>query len=140
MLGPMNMNNEFKIELKKKNMPSINALISCIYNHKSNNWMVKLKSELHEYEQTDIDCFRAFIGIRKKLESSGFIACCYASSKYACQSGMSSSMSGGLKIYNLINGYPATKGDLVNTFEAGKNMDPVTIMEQIAANKTLISE
>jgi hypothetical protein len=76
------------------------------------------------------DYFEAFVEIRRKLSARKISPLCYASSRNVWPSGMARDMAQGLTAYKLIMG---THGEeLVNIFETGPDVDPVTPEEQKA--------
>ena len=79
---------------------------------------------------SNTDYFEAFVEIRRKLAKRNIIPLCYASSRNVWPSGMARDMAQGLSAYKLKMG---THGEeLVNIFESGPDVEPVTPEEQRA--------
>jgi hypothetical protein len=82
---------------------------------------------------TSTDYFESFVNIRKKLAKRNLYPLCYASSRNVWPSGMARDMGQGLAAYKLTMGLPAV--DLVNIFDSGPDIDPVTPEVQQAFSK-----
>jgi hypothetical protein len=76
------------------------------------------------------DYFESFAGIRRKLATRKIFPLCYASSRNVWPSGMASNMAQGLAAYRITTGMHAE--ELVNIFESGPDVEPVTPEEQRA--------
>ena len=82
---------------------------------------------------TSTDYFESFVNIRRELAKRNFYPLCYASSRNVWPSGMARDMGQGLAAYKLTIGSPAV--DLVNIFDSGPDIDPVTPEVQQAFSK-----
>jgi hypothetical protein len=82
---------------------------------------------------TSTDYFESFVYIRSKLAQRNLYPLCYASSRNVWPSGMARDMGQGLAVYKLTMGKPAE--ELVNIFDSGSDIDPVTPEVQRAFSK-----
>lgn len=82
---------------------------------------------------TSTDYFESFVDIRRELAKRNLYPLCYASSRNVWPSGMARDMGQGLAAYKLTMGSPAV--DLVNIFDSGPDIDPVTPEVQQAFSK-----
>jgi hypothetical protein len=78
------------------------------------------------------DYFEGLCQIRNQLEKEGVRPACFGSSQNVYPSSMSRDMGGGLKAYRLYLGQNARIEDLVEIFDTGPDMKPVTVDEQRA--------
>jgi hypothetical protein len=86
------------------------------------------------------DYFEAFCHIRRRLEQEGLRPLCYGASRGVYPSGMARDMGGGaLRAFKLNLGQPALMRDLVFIFDAGPDVDPVTVEEQLAYYEAWLS-
>lgn len=76
--------------------------------------------------------FYALCELREKLAEQGLAPCCYGAAENVYPSGMSISMGGGRKAYQLTIGKPARMEDLVDIFESELGLVPVSIEQQRA--------
>jgi hypothetical protein len=89
-----------------------------------------LKFSGGEIAATAADFFDALCQVRIELETRGWQAICYGSSRHVYPSGMCRDMGMGLKAYRLQIGRPAKLADLVSIFAPGPDVDPVSVQEQ----------
>jgi hypothetical protein len=80
-----------------------------------------------DIECHDRDYFEAFCRIRERLETVGIKPLCYGASRNVFPSGMGRDMGLGLRAYQLKLGCQPTMVDLVNIFERGPDVEPVTV-------------
>jgi hypothetical protein len=78
------------------------------------------------------DFFSALRSIRADLETAGLMPRCYGSSRNVYPSGMSQGMGAGDKAYRLYLGCRGRMADVVDIFDDGPDIDPVTVHVQEA--------
>jgi hypothetical protein len=78
------------------------------------------------------DFFSALYSIRAELEAAGLMPRCYGSSRNVYPSGMSRGMRTGDKAYRLYLGRRGRPEDVVDIFEDGSDVDPVSVQVQEA--------
>jgi len=83
-----------------------------------------------EITQTAEDCFSAFRLIRLELQKIGLVPRCYGASRNVYPSGMSGSMGIGDQAYTLILGQRGQPINIVNIFDDGPDVEPVSVPEQ----------
>lgn len=76
--------------------------------------------------------FSALCSIRTALEAMGLMPRCYGSSRNVYPSGMSRGMGAGDKAYRLYPGQSGRSSDIVDIFEDGPDVDPVSVQIQEA--------
>lgn len=76
------------------------------------------------------DFFSALCSIRTELEVTGLMPRCYGSSRNVYPSGMSRGMGTGDKAYRLYPGQRGRTADLVEIFDDGPDVDPVSVLVQ----------
>jgi hypothetical protein len=91
---------------------------------------VRLTWNSLDLTSTDGDFFRAFVGIRNKLESFHIRPLCYAASRNVYPSGMLRDMAKGLKAYKLALGKRTESADIVRIFDSGSDLDVVSVEDQ----------
>lgn len=91
-----------------------------------------LLSPLGEFAGTEWNYFHALCQIRRQLEETGWRPVCYGSSRNAYPSGMCCDMGQGLQAYRMTMGRPALLEDLVQIFDSGPDVLPVSVEEQDA--------
>src|ERR1041384_1142972 len=75
--------------------------------------------------------FHSLQEIRRELDERKILLNCYGASRNVRPSGMSISMGGGVKAYKLTLGTkPAPSDDIVDIFETGVDLQPVTVAQQ----------
>ena len=89
-----------------------------------------LRSSIGEFRATDWNYFHALIQLREQLEVKGWRPVCYGSSRNVYPSGMCCDMGRGLMAYRMKLGQQALERDLVQVFEAGPDVEPVSVIEQ----------
>lgn len=83
-----------------------------------------------ELSATGGDAFSALCTVRQKLSEHGLTPRCYGACRNLVVSGMAAQMGGGLKGYLVRLGQQARMSDLVGIFDAGPDMDLVSVAEQ----------
>ena len=83
-----------------------------------------------ELSATENDAFSALRTVRLKLSEQGLIPRCYGACRNLVVSGMAAQMAGGLKGFLVRLGQQARMSDLVEIFDAGPDMDLVSVTEQ----------
>ena len=76
--------------------------------------------------------FTALCDVRDDLETLGLVPQCYGASRNVYPSGMSREMGVCEKAYRLVPGIPGQMADLVNIFDDGPDVDPVSVSVQQA--------
>lgn len=83
-----------------------------------------------ELQRTEGDYFEAFCRIREQLAEQNVLPMCYGASRRVVLSGMGRDMAAGLKVYKVMLGKEASIKDLVDIFETGEDVEPVSVAEQ----------
>lgn len=83
-----------------------------------------------ELQRTEGDYFEAFCRIREQLAEQNLVPMCYGASRQVVLSGMGRDMAAGLKVYKVQMGKPTSMKDLVDIFETGEDVEPVSVAEQ----------
>ncbi len=83
-----------------------------------------------ELSATEDDAFSALRTVRQKLSEHGLTPRCYGACRNLVVSGMAAQMAGGRKGYLVRLGQQARMSDLVEIFDAGPDMDLVSVTEQ----------
>jgi hypothetical protein len=78
------------------------------------------------------DFFSALCSIRTGLEAAGLMLRCYGSSRNVHPSGMSRGMGTGERAYRLYPGQRGRASDVVDIFDDGPDVDPVSVQMQEA--------
>ncbi|WZO98462.1 hypothetical protein EP7_000041 [Isosphaeraceae bacterium EP7] len=91
---------------------------------------VRLHFRNEEIAREADEYFSALLLIRSDLEALGLIPRCYGASRNVFPSGMSRGMGVGDRAYKLTLGRQARTIDLVNLFDEGPDVDPVSIEAQ----------
>jgi hypothetical protein len=78
------------------------------------------------------DFFSALCSIRAELGVAGLVPRCYCSSRNVYPSGASRGMGTGDKAYRLYQGRPGRTEEVVDIFEDGSDVDPVSVQVQEA--------
>ena len=78
------------------------------------------------------DFFSALCSIRTDLEAAGLMPRCYGSSRNVHPSGMSRGMGTGERAYRLYPGQRGRASDVVDIFDDGPDVDPVSVQMQEA--------
>ncbi len=78
------------------------------------------------------DFFEAFCRIREALAERRLVPLCYAASRFVWPSGMCRDMGLGLRAYNRKIGERLGSEDLVDIFDNGPDVEPVSVAEQDA--------
>jgi hypothetical protein len=76
------------------------------------------------------DFFSALCSIRAELGAAGLMPRCYGSSRNVYPSGMSRGMGAGDKAYRLYPGRRGRTSDIVDIFDDGPDVDPVSVQVQ----------
>ena len=84
----------------------------------------------HTYSASGTDYFEALIALRQQLEPTGVLFHINGASRNVWPSGMSRSMSLGLKAYRMRMGKQALLQHIVNTLDVDSDIEPVTVSEQ----------
>lgn len=129
----MESNLSKKVSLITKNGKMLNAELVCCEEDPNNieNVLLRLIFQGQTLEgSSEIGFFDALCDIRKELEKNGLRIICYGASRNVYPSPMIRSMGTGEKAYKLTMGKQALNEDLVSIFNAGPDIDPVTIEEQ----------
>jgi hypothetical protein len=77
------------------------------------------------------DFFEAFCRVREALAEFHLLPCCYGASRNAFASGMVRDMGIGLRIYLLPAKPKGGFGPVVNIFDTGPEVEPVSVAEQV---------
>lgn len=85
-----------------------------------------------ELQSIEGDYFGAFCRIRERLAEQGLLPMCYGASRQIYISGMGRDMAAGLKVYKVRLGEQAQMKNLVDIFETGDDVEPVSVAEQQA--------
>jgi len=80
--------------------------------------------------------FHALLELRRRLEPKGMMLVCYGASENVFPSGMAVNMGNGGKAYRLTLGRPALMADLVDIFDTGPDVVPVSVEKQEAFFQT----
>jgi hypothetical protein len=83
-------------------------------------------------EATAADFFDALCLLREQLAQHGLKPMCWGANRDVYPSGMARDMAQGMSAYRLKIGRQVRLTDLVNIFESGPAVDPVTVAEQRA--------
>src|SRR5207253_4683734 len=83
-----------------------------------------------EVAASGYDAFLALCRVREQLAEFGLKPRCYGGCRNLVVSGMASQMGGGMKGYLVRLGEQARMSDLVPIFDAGPDMDLVSVREQ----------
>ncbi|MFC3749787.1 hypothetical protein [Paenibacillus sp. GCM10012306] len=94
--------------------------------------MVLLKVVIGErsFISEEVDCFSAFVSIRKELEQENLQIACNGSAKSVYPSRMQLTMGYGRKAYKLFIGQQAKIEDVVDIFDCDTDLEFVTVEEQ----------
>jgi hypothetical protein len=104
-----------------------------VLHHNENVFRLSLEFSNLVIAKTGHSVFHLLQEIRKELEPKRILINCYGASKNVRPSGMSISMSGGIRAYKLLLGVkPKLPEDLVDVFETGPDVQLVTVAEQDA--------
>lgn len=85
-----------------------------------------------ELQSIEGDYFEAFCRIREDLAEQRLLPLCYGASRKIAISGMGRDMAAGLRVYKVQLGQPSNVKDLVDLFETGDDVEPVSVAEQAA--------
>jgi len=80
--------------------------------------------------ESKIDFFEALILLRLDLEKAGSLLHCFGASKDVYPSGMQRSMGAAISAHRMRMGWPSTRQDIVNIFEADETVIPSTVTQQ----------
>jgi hypothetical protein len=92
---------------------------------------IELHADGFDLQSAAWDFFEAFCGIRDQLAAHGFFPLCYGASRSVYPSGMCRDMGAGLIAYRL-QGRRVRKGDEVNIFDTGPDVEVATVAAQRA--------
>jgi hypothetical protein len=85
-------------------------------------------------DSSELICFAALQGLRRKVEGRGWAVCCLGSRRNIWPSAMSRSMGGGVKAYVMQMGVSASQ--LVNIFDPDDDPDFATVADQEAFSRS----
>lgn len=108
------------------------AAVVTLHDADDGSCTLTLECSLFSGSQTMHDHFGAFELLRSRLWSQGLVPLCYAASRNVYPSGMTRQMGGGRMAYRVTFGKQALSKDLVDIFDRGPDIDPVTPEEQRA--------
>jgi hypothetical protein len=91
---------------------------------------IELCADEFDLQSAAWDFFEAFCGIRDQLATQGFFPLCYGASRCVYPSGLCRDMSAGLIAYRMQMGRGVRKGDEVNIFDTGPDVEVATVAEQ----------
>ncbi len=126
--------NHYKIVLRDALgalLPAMVELVDIAYG----KYQLTLRWAGGELQSMEGDYFEAFCRIREQLAEQKLMPMCYGASRQIVISGMGRDMAAGLRVYKVQLGEQAQIKDLVDLFETGEDVEPVSVAEQEAFQK-----
>lgn len=93
---------------------------------------IELRANGFDLHSAAWDFFEAFCGIRDQLSTKGVFPLCYGASRCVYPSGMLRDMAAGLTAYRMQMGKAIGRGDEVNIFDNGPDVEVATVAAQRA--------
>jgi hypothetical protein len=125
-----------KIDLRDRSDSIIPAIVDCEVRHWNEGEFSRRQCDIcltygaSAVRGSGPDFFEAFCRVRERLTALGLRPLCYGASRNVFPSGMARDMADGLKAYKLRLGFPATGDNIVEIFETGPDVDPVSVEAQ----------
>lgn len=92
-----------------------------------------------EIAESDRGFFDALRRLRMELDKVGVLVCCFGASENVYPSPMQEAMGPAVLAYKNYLGKQAYSRDIVNIFESGEDMNPVTVEQQVVFHKKWLS-
>jgi len=110
----------------------VEALLTCTLRERGEQCecRVALTTDDGVLEASGPDFFEAFCGVREQLETRGLVPVCYGASRKVFPSRMSRQRSLGVQAYRLELGRAGRKEDIVEIFQTGDDVEPVSVADQ----------